>query len=143
MQLGEKSDKIVGLTFGAFDLFHLGHLTLLYNARQRCDKLIVCVSSDDYIRKIKNKEPVFPLADRLMIVQANRYVDDIDVQGLNKNNTKKALIKKYKPNVLFVGDDWNKKTYTGESLGVKVEYLPHTKGISTTKIVKMIKKLPY
>ena len=50
-----------GLTFGAFDLFHAGHLNLLRNAKELCEHLVVCVSTDEYIEKHKNKKPYFPI----------------------------------------------------------------------------------
>ena len=121
-----------GITFGAFDAFHVGHLNLLRRAREKCDKLIVCVSDDEYIREIKKTEPLFKYEDRYEIVNAIKYVDYVDVQGLFF--TKENAIKKYKPDVIFVGNDWTPETFTGEELGVLVIYLPYTKGISTTLI---------
>ena len=71
-----------------------------------------------------------PLKERMWIVEHNKYVDGVDVQSFLFG--KKEAIKKYKPEVLFVGDDWTPQTYTGEGLGVPVVYLKHTDGISST-----------
>ncbi len=126
-----KKDKLkIGLTWGAFDIFHIGHLNLLKNAKNKCDILIVCVSDDEYIKKVKEYEPFASLEDRLKAIRNIEFVDCVDIQSLKF--TKEEAIKKYKPDVLFVGDDWTSKTYKGEGLGVSVAYLPHTKGISST-----------
>lgn len=122
----------LGITFGAFELFHIGHLNLIKNAKKRCCKLIICVSNDEYIIKIKKHKPVTLLSDRLEIIKALKYVDIVDVQSLKF--TKKDAIKKYKPNVIFVGNDWTPKTFSGEKLGIPVIYLPRTKNICSTKI---------
>ena len=128
------SDKkyVVGLTFGAYEHFHYGHVNLLKNAKKLCNKLIVCVSDDEYIKEHKKHHPLQTYKKRAMVVGAIRYVDAVDRQGLRFS--KKEAIKKHRPDVLFVGDDWTPDTYAGEGLGVPVIYLPHTKEISSTII---------
>jgi len=128
----------VGMTFGVFDLFHIGHLQLLKNAKAQCEKLIVCISDDEYVYAHKKKEPIISLFNRGCIVGSIKFVDDIDIQSLIID--KKELIEKHKPDVLFVGDDWTPETYSGEGCGVPVAYLPHTSGVSSTEIVKMVKE---
>jgi len=125
-----------GLTFGAFDMFHYGHLLLLENAKSFCKILTVCVSSKDYIEKYKGKSPIIPLDQRIKIVSSIKFVDGTDIQTLESD--KKKLIDKHRPDVLFVGDDWTPDTYSGEGLGIPVVYLPHTDGVSSTKIRKII-----
>jgi len=129
----------IGLTFGAFDLFHIGHLNLLRQAKSRCDKLIVCISDDEYVKEYKGKKTIIPFEDRFRIIIACIYVDDVDIQS--HGYSKRDAVKEYKPDVLFVGDDWSPQTYTGEGLGVPVFYLRHTDGVSTTLLVDKIKKL--
>lgn len=124
----------IGLTFGAFEHFHHGHVNLLKNAKKMCNKIIVCVSDDEYIGTYKNHKPLQSWQQRKMVVEAIKYVDKVDKQS--KNFSKADAVKKYNPDVLFVGNDWNPKTYTGEGLGVPVIYLPYTDGISSTKIKK-------
>jgi len=122
----------IGLTWGCFDIFHIGHLNLLQNAKKKCDILIVCISTDDYSLLVKGKKPIIPWVDRAKIVSAIRGVNVVDRQDSYFN--KKEAILKYKPDILIVGNDWDKDTYSGEGLGVKVVYLPYTKHISSTKI---------
>lgn len=121
--------KIIGLTFGVFDMFHIGHLNLLKAAKKKCDKLIVCVSSDGYSKKHKNKLPIIPFNERITIIRSIKYVDQADIQSLAFG--KKEAVKKYKPDLLFVAG-WTPKTYTGQGLGVPVVYLPYTKKTSST-----------
>jgi glycerol-3-phosphate cytidylyltransferase len=127
---------LIGYTSGVFDLFHIGHLTLLKNAKSMCDKLIVGVTVDELVL-YKNKKALIPYADRAEIVRAARYVDAVVPQ---KNMDKVTMCKKIKANILFVGDDWydtDKWNQTEAGLakeGIKVVYFPYYDGISTTKI---------
>lgn len=129
----------IGITFGAFEIFHIGHLNLIKNAKQRCRKLIVCISDDEYISKIKNHESIICLKDRMEILKSIKYVDIVDIQSLKF--TKKDAIKKYKANVIFVGNDWNSKTFTGVNLGIPVEYLQRTKNISSSKLKNILMEI--
>ncbi len=124
------------LTCGVFDLFHIGHLNILKGAKALGDKLIVALSTDELCFEIKKKKPIFPYKDRKEILESVEYVDLVIPQH---NLNKKELVEKLKPDILVVGDDWYKKGYGGENLGVKVVYLPSTKKISTSKIIKTIK----
>ena len=93
---------VIGYTSGVFDLFHIGHLNLLKNAKGMCDKLIVGVTTDD-LSLYKGKKPLIPFEDRLEIVRAVRYVDAVVPQ---ETMDKAAQCKKLKASILFVGDDW-------------------------------------
>lgn len=135
---------IVGYTAGAFDLFHIGHLNLLRNSKQLCDKLIVGVSSDELICNTKGKQPVIPLKERMRIVKAIRYVDEIHVQ---KDLDKVAAWKKYHYDLLFIGSDWkgNERWNNYEKIlktkGVPIIYLPYTQTTSSTLLTKALKEL--
>ena len=120
-----------GITFAALDPLHFGHTRLFKRAKKLCDELIVCVSDDDYIRQVKNREPFIPIEGRLEVLRELKCVDGVDIQTIEG---KKPLVEKYKPDVIFVGDDWTPETFSGEGLGVKVIYLPYTKGMSSTQI---------
>lgn len=126
---------IVGMTFGAFDLCHQGHINLLTQAKSQCDRLIVCISSDDYIINNKGVAPLLTYQDRYYLVELTGLADEIEMQSVSG---KKELIDQYNPDILFVGDDWNPLTYGGEGL-CKVIYLPYTEGISTSWYRKHIR----
>lgn len=134
---------IVGYTAGVYDLFHIGHLNLLRNAKKYCDKLIVGVSTDELVR-YKGKSPVIPLKERMEIVSAIKYVDEVCIQD---NLDKTKAWEKLHYDILFVGDDWKGKSQWNEyekflkSKGAKVIYLPYTKTTSSTLITKTLKEL--
>ena len=132
---------IIGYTTGVYDLFHIGHLNLLKNAKGLCDKLIVGVTTDELVQ-YKGKKPVIPYVDRAEIVRSIKYVDAVVAQ---ENVDKLTMCKKLKANILFVGDDWYQtekwEQYEKElnHEGIKIIYFPYTKGISTTQITKALK----
>jgi len=131
---------VIGYTTGVFDLFHIGHLNMLKNARGICDKLVVGVTTDDLV-SYKNKQAVIPFQERLEIVRSIRYVDAAIAQ---ESMDKLEAWKKIKFDVMFVGDDWygTDKWEKIESeladVGVKIVYFPYTKGISSTKINNLL-----
>lgn len=137
--------QVIGYTTGVYDMFHIGHLNILKNAKKYCDKLIVGVSTDEVVIKNKNKAPVIPFSERLEIVRSIRYVDDAIAQEEYSIENKIKKIKELNVDVLFVGSDWkgtdkwNKLETVLNVLGVKIFYLPHTDGISSTELVERIK----
>lgn len=125
----------IGYAAGAFDLFHVGHLNLLAQARQRCDYLIAGVVSDELLRATKGRAPVVPLAERLEIVRNIRYVDEA-VAEVHPNRLDTWRDNHF--DVFFKGDDW-RGTEKGVSLerqlssvGVEVVYFPYTMHTSST-----------
>ena len=68
---------IVGYTTGVFDLFHIGHLNILRRAKEKCDKLIVGVTTDELLQVYKNKSPIIPFDERISIVKSIKYVDEV------------------------------------------------------------------
>lgn len=125
----------IGYAAGAFDLFHVGHLNLLAQARQRCDYLIAGVVSDELLLATKGRAPVVPLAERLEIVRNIRYVDEAVAE------VHPSRLDTWQDNhfdVFFKGDDW-RGTEKGISLeqqlsrvGVEVVYFPYTMHTSST-----------
>ena len=131
---------IIGYTTGVYDLFHIGHLNLLKNAKGMCDKLIVGVTVDELVA-YKGKKSMIPFEDRIELVRSCRYVDaavpQYDMDKLTACNKLGATF-------LFVGDDWygteKWKTYEEEFAreGIKIIYFPYTKGVSSTQIQKAL-----
>ena len=134
---------IIGYTTGVFDLFHIGHLNLLKKAKEQCDHLIVGVSTDDLVM-YKHKHAVIPFEERIEIVKAIKYVDEVVPQA---NMNKMEAWEKLHFNVMFVGDDWKgtpkwdayEKQFA--EVGVKIVYFPYTKGTSSTLINEVLLKL--
>ncbi len=134
----------IGYTTGVFDLFHIGHLNILKRAKEQCDYLIVGVSTDELVQNYKNKTPTIPFEQRMAIVEAIKYVDEVVPQiSMDKFAAWEAL----KFNAVFHGDDWKNTSmydkYIEEfsEVGVDMVFLPHTDGISSTDInAKLVKK---
>jgi glycerol-3-phosphate cytidylyltransferase len=126
----------VGYTTGVFDLFHIGHLTLLKNAKGLCDKLIVGVTVDELV-SYKNKRAVIPFEERLEIVRSIQYVDAAIPQY---DMDKFEMWNKLSFDVMFVGDDWYRSDKWVQleekfsDVGVRVVYFPYTPGTSSTII---------
>jgi len=125
----------VGYTTGVFDMFHIGHLNILKRAKEQCEHLIVGVSTDELVESYKNKTPIIPFQERMQIVQAIRYVDEVVPQT---SRNKMEAYEKIKFDVMFVGDDWKGKPLFVEveralkEKGTDVVYFPYTKHISST-----------
>jgi len=138
----KKKKRAIGYTAGVYDLFHIGHLNILRNAKSMCDKLIVGVTTDELVR-YKNKSSVIPFTERCEIIRAIKYVDAVVPQY---DMDKLAAWKKLKFNVMFVGDDWHdtpkwqKIEEELKTVGVKIIYFPYTKGISSTLLNEMLLK---
>lgn len=137
------SKTVIGYTSGVYDLFHIGHLNLLKNAKGLCDKLIVGVSVDKLV-EYKNKRSVIPFEERLEIVRSIKYVDAaIPQEELDKFK----MWEKLHFDVLFVGDDWYNTPSWKEmeekfsKVGVRVVYFPYTKGTSSTLLNETLVKL--
>ena len=131
----------IGYTTGVYDLFHIGHLNLLKNAKGMCDKLIVGVTVDELV-SYKGKQAMIPFEDRIEIVRSIKYVDAAVPQY---DMDKLAACKKLGAKFLFVGDDWygTEKWQEYErqfaEAGIQIVYFPYTKGISSTQITKALR----
>ena len=131
----------VGYTTGVYDLFHIGHLNLLRRAKEQCEYLIVGITTDELV-SYKGKKAVIPFEERMEIVKAIRYVDEVVPQT---DLDKAAAWERFHFDAIFVGDDWKGTGYYNEceeklkELGVDVVFIPHTPGISSTQIVENIK----
>ena len=131
----------IGYTTGVYDLFHIGHLNLLKRAKERCDYLIVGVSSDK-LAEYKNKVPFVSQEERIAIVKAIRYVDEVVLQ---EDLDKVKAWDKLHYDILFVGSDWQGTDKWNEyerklnEKGAKVCYLPYTKTTSSSILQKTIK----
>ena len=134
---------VIGYTTGVYDLFHIGHLNLLKNAKGMCDKLVVGVTVDELVT-YKGKQALIPFEDRIEIVRCCKYVDAaIPQYDMDKLTACKKLGAQY----LFVGDDWygteKWKKYEEDfrSAGIQIVYFPYTKGISSTRISEALRNI--
>jgi glycerol-3-phosphate cytidylyltransferase len=131
----------VGYVPGVFDMFHIGHLNILRNARLHCDRLIAGVVSDEMAERAKGQLPVVPLAERLEIVRSVRYVDEAVVESVPD---KVEMWRQIRFDVIIKGDDWRgtPKGLTLErrmaDVGVEVAYLPYTAHTSSTLLRRVL-----
>jgi glycerol-3-phosphate cytidylyltransferase len=118
------------ITYGTFDLFHIGHLNLLRRLHGLGDKLIVAVSTDEFNEK-KGKYSVVPFADRFEILSSIKFVDQVIPEQSWEQKVSDVL--KYNVDIFAIGDDWQGKFDDLKSI-CQVVYMPRTEGISTTMI---------
>ena len=130
----EKNTKIV-ITFGTFDLFHIGHLRLLKRAKAYGDRLVVGVSSDSLNVNKKKKDPIIPQQHRLEIIKEISVVDEVFLE--ESLDLKPDYIKKYGADILVMGDDWAGK-FDGLKRLCRVVYLERTQNISTSYLLDYI-----
>ena len=134
----------IGYTTGAYDLFHVGHLNALRAEKEMCNYLIVGVSTDEHILEYKKRTPVIPFEERIAIVKAIKYVDEVVPQF---DSNKMKVWEQHKFNVLFTGSDWKGtdlcNAYEREfgSIGVEVIYIPYTYGTSSTLLTDALRNL--
>lgn len=137
--------KIIGFTAGVYDLFHIGHLNVIKNAKEKCDYLIVGVSTDDVVKKNKNKVPIIPFEERIAIVGSIKYVDKAIPQTDYSIDGKVKIAIDNHVDIMFVGSDWEGTSKWNEiekrlaAIGCKVMYLPHTDGVSSTLLRDKLK----
>ncbi len=124
-----------GYVPGVYDMFHVGHLNILKQARERCDWLIAGVVSDEKAARVKGKHPVVPLLERVAILE---HIDLVDEVVIETQPTKVDLWQDHPFEVIFKGDDWQ-DTPAGlklegdmASVGVAVAYFPYTVHTSST-----------
>lgn len=121
----------VGITFGTFDLLHVGHINILERAKKVCDYLVVGVSTDALNIEKKGVAPVYSQDERLKIVSSLRVVDYVFLE--ESLEQKEEYVRRFNANVLVMGQDWAGKF---DHLRDRCEllYLPRTPHISTTQV---------
>lgn len=142
---GSKMKKYkIGYTTGVFDMFHIGHLNVLKNAKKQCEHLIVGVSTDELVKSYKHKTPVIPFEERLAIVESIKFVDQVVPQtSMDKYRAWENL----HFDAIFHGDDWKGSAMYNEvekklnEVGVDMVFLPHTAGTSSTMLKDVLQKI--
>ncbi|GAB2884085.1 adenylyltransferase/cytidyltransferase family protein [Nocardioides pacificus] len=127
------------ITFGTFDVFHVGHLRVIQRAAELGERLVVGVSADALNVSKKGREPVFGQDERLAIVAALRGVDEVFLE--ESLDLKRDYILQYGADVLVMGDDWAGRFDEFEDI-CEVVYLPRTPAISTTALIEKISTTP-
>ena len=123
------------ITYGTFDLLHIGHISMLKRCRAFGSRLIVGLSTDEFNSQLKKKHTIQPYLERKEILESLRYVDLVIPE---ENWTQKeADIERYNIQTFIIGDDWKGK-FDFLKTQCEVIYLPRTEGISSTIRKKQI-----
>ena len=126
------------ITFGTFDVFHIGHVNILERAKKEGDYLVVGVSSDELNFSKKQRYPIYSQEQRLKIVGSLRFVDEVFLE--ESLELKSSYIQCFDAEVLVMGDDWAGR-FDAMKKHCEVVYLPRTPSISTTEIIEVVKGL--
>lgn len=126
------------ITFGTFDVFHVGHLNILQRARKLGDRLVVGVSSDALNLQKKGRLPIYSEQERMDIIAGLKCVDDVFLE--ESLALKSSYIERYQANTLVMGDDW-RGCFDDHSSQCNVVYFPRTPSVSTTSIIEVVKAL--
>ena len=122
------------VTYGTFDLFHVGHVRLLKRLRALADRLVVGCSTDEFNEK-KGKHTVMPYAQREELLLSCRYVDDVFPE--ENWEQKRSDVERYGVDIFAMGDDWSGHFDSLQDI-CEVVYLPRTRGISSTDVKKLV-----
>ena len=131
-----KNNKIVGITFGAFDLCHYGHILMFKECKEHCDYLIVGVQSDPSLDRSEKNKPIQSHEERAGIVESLRYVDEIRLY--NRESDVVDLLKEIKPDVRILGADHEGTKFTGHDLPIKCVFNSRDHGFSTSELRKRV-----
>lgn len=131
----------IGILAGCFDIIHPGYIYMFEDAKNNCDKLIVLLQSDPTIDRPEKIKPILSVDERFKILESIKYVDEIVIY--DTENELYELLKKIKPDVRFLGDDYIGKEINGGDLNIKIIYINRNHGWSSTKFKQLIFKQLY
>ena len=127
----------IGFTCSCFDLLHAGHILMLKDAKEQCDKLIVGLQTDPSIdRPLTKNKPIQSLKERKIQLEAVRYVDDIFVYETESDLV--DLLKLVKPDVRILGSDYKDESFTGDDLNIPIYYHERDHDYSSSDLRKKI-----
>lgn len=126
------------ITFGTFDIFHVGHIAILQRAKALGDRLVVGVSSDRLNLQKKQRNPIYSESERIAILRNIKDVDDVFLE--ESLEEKAEYIQNYRADILAMGDDWEGHFDHFRDI-CEVVYFPRTPSISTTEIIEIVRSV--
>ena len=133
-----KDGKKVGVTVGAFDLCHAGHVLMFKEAKEVCDFLIVGLHSVPTIDRPEKNQPIMSLKERRIILEGIKYIDEIFEYDTEAQLYEILKENKYGFDVRIIGADWKRKPYTGHDLPIEMYFNTRDHGFSTTELRRRI-----
>lgn len=127
----------IGFTCGSYDLLHAGHILSLQEARNQCDKLVVGLQSDPTLDRKEKNSPVQSIDERLIQLEAVRYVDSVVVYHTEKDLFN-LLSKQLNIDVRFLGNDWVDKVFTGKGLPMDYVFQSRDHGYSSSELRRRV-----
>ncbi|TSC61335.1 MAG: glycerol-3-phosphate cytidylyltransferase [Parcubacteria group bacterium Greene0416_14] len=131
-----KGKGVVGVTCGAFDLCHYGHILVFQECKEVCDHLIVALQSDPSLDRAYKNKPVQTITEREGLLRAIKYIDDIVLYDTEADLYK--LLQLLSPDIRIIGADWYQKKYTGWDLPIKMHFNKRDHSYSTSELRKRI-----
>jgi glycerol-3-phosphate cytidylyltransferase len=126
----------VGITFSAFDLFHAGHVAMLQEAKQHCDRLIVCLQTDPTIDRPTKNKPVQSVFERYVQVSGCKFVDEVIPYETEKDVI--DILTVYRPDIRFIGEEYRTTEFTGRQicseLGIELYFNSRKHSFSTSEL---------
>jgi len=113
-------DPIIGVTFSCFDLLHSGHVLMLEDSKNKCDILVIGLQTDPTVDRSHKNKPVLSFEERLIMVKSIKYVDHII--KYTRESELIDILKKLKPDIRILGNDYLGKDFTGKDLGIETYY---------------------
>lgn len=140
---GDVSDKgKIGITFGAFDLLHAGHVAMLAEAKQNCDYLIVGLQNDPSVDRPEKNKPIQSIFERQLQITACRFVDEVVVYNTEADVL--DILKTLPVKVRIIGSDYLEKDFTGKQFcldqGIEIMYNSRSHSFSTSELRDRVKK---
>jgi len=130
------STERVGITASCFDLFHSGHVLMLQEAKEQCDRLVVALQTDPTIDRPEKNKPVQSLVERYIQLEGCKYVDQIIPYTTEEDLLN--ILQCYDWDVRIIGEDYYGKRFTGDDLGIETYYNSRRHGFSTSELRKRI-----
>ncbi len=133
-----KNGKKVGVTVGAFDLCHAGHILMFKEAREVCDYLIVGLHTDPSIDRPEKNKPIMSVEERRIILEGIKYIDELFEYDTETQLYDILKENKYGFDTRIIGADWKGKPYTGHDLPLEIYFNTRDHGFSTTELRRRI-----
>jgi glycerol-3-phosphate cytidylyltransferase len=138
INIKDRGEIVLGFTCGAFDLLHAGHLLMLKECSEQCDRLIVGLQTDPTLDRPEKHKPVESIEERKIRLEACKYIDRILIYDTEADLH--VILESLKPDVRFLGKDHKGKPFTGDDLSIKIIFNSREHNYSSSNLIERIKK---